>query len=191
MSKPALIKDCIAEQLQNGDHRVYEQLFTAWYEPLCRYACAILRDMDEAEETVQKVFYKLWDARERLEIRTSVKSYLYRMVHNACLNRIQQLKTTAEHHRQYGHMVPVAENSTAAGIAHGELEEKIRLAIDALPPQCKKIFEMSRFQHMSYAEIAAELRLSTNTIENHIAKALKSLRVRLKEFLPLLLFLIN
>ncbi len=187
MSEPAIIKDFTAEQLRNGNHFAYERIFSIWYEPLCRYACSIVRDMNEAEDIVQKTFCKLWDRRKDITIRTSVKSYLYRMVHNSCLNKIQQVNTRAEHHQQYAHVVPSTVENTANKVLYNELEREILKAIDALPPQCKKVFEMSRFQQLSYAEIAKALDISTNTIENHMSKALKLLRTNLKEFLPLLL----
>lgn len=109
------------------------------------------------------------------------------MVHNSCLNKIQQVNTRAEHHQQYAHVVPSTVENTANKVLYNELEREILKAIDALPPQCKKVFEMSRFQQLSYAEIAKALDISTNTIENHMSKALKLLRTNLKEFLPLLL----
>lgn len=192
MAKPVTIKDFTAEQLRSGNHEVYEQIFTLWYGPLCYYACSIVHDMDEAEDIVQKMFCKLWDQREKIDIHTSVKSYLYRMVHNSCLNKIQQVKTRAAHHLQYAHTLPGTIENTASRVLHNELEQKILSAIDSLPPQCKKVFEMSRFQQMSYAEIAKTLNVSTNTVENHLSKALKVLRTNLKEFLPaLLLFLLK
>ncbi len=190
MAEPIIIRDFTAEQLRQGDHGAYERVFTSWYVPLCHYACAILHDMNEAEDMVQKTFYNLWDRREKIEIRTSVKSYLYRMVHNACMNKIQQAKIRAAHRQQYGYTVPNTVDNTAGRVLHDELEEKIRKAIGELPPQCKRVFEMSRFQQLSYAEIAAALNVSVNTVENHLSKALRLLRTNLKEFLPLLLLLI-
>jgi len=55
--------------------------------------------------------------------------------------------------------------------------------LETLPPQCRKVFELSRMEQLSYSEIASQLNISTNTVENHISKALKLLRIELKEFL--------
>ncbi len=189
MGEP-IIRDTIeAGALQAGDHAAYERLFVLWHEPLCRYACSILRNMDEAEEVVQRTFCKLWDSRNTLEIRTSIKSYLYRMVHNQCLNRIQQLKTRAGHHEQYAYTVPDSSGSAAGKVIAGELEQQIMEAVAALPPQCKRVFELSRYKQLSYAEIAAEMSISTNTVENHLSKALRLLRENLKDYLPLVVIL--
>ena len=79
--------------LREGNHTAYEQLFDNCYDALCRYAYSILKDMDEAEDVVQKIFCKLWDMHENLNIQSSINSYLYRMVHNDCL--IQFIKIPA------------------------------------------------------------------------------------------------
>ncbi len=181
------VENIQAEELTNGDHTVYKQLFTTWYEPLCSYAYSILRNMDEAEDIVQKMFCKLWDQRAELNIKTSVKSYLYRTVHNSCLNKIKQAKTRAEHNQHYSYNIP--EVSGASNIEYSELQQQINRALEELPPKCREVFEMSRMQQLSYAEIAGKLEISTNTVENHIAKALKLLRNSLKEFLAILLML--
>ncbi len=178
-----------AEQLINGDYAVYRLLFTKWYEPLCSYAYSILRNMDEAEDVVQKMFCKLWEQRNKLTIKTSVKSYLYRSVHNSCINKIKQAKTRAEHNQHYLYGMP---NKTVdvGSIEYSELQLQIGKALEKLPPKCREVFELSRIQQLSYAEIASKLDISTNTVENHIAKALKLLRSSLKDFLAILIILV-
>ncbi len=179
----------IVGALCEGSREAYEQLFVEWYEPLCRYACSILRDMDEAEESVQKMFCNLWDKREETRINLSIKSYLYRAVHNACINRIKHTKMRAGHHEQYRYAKPDTEENAAWQLQYGELEKAVAEAIQTLPPKCREVFEMSRMQQLSYAEIAEQLQISANTVENHMAKALRLLRNELKDFLPAVLFL--
>lgn len=175
-----------AEQLVNGSHTVYKQLFTAWYEPLCRYAFSIVRNMDEAEDIVQKMFCKLWGQRNELKINTSVKSYLYRAVHNSCLNKVKQSKVRADHNQHYAYEMPEQEINSSS-VEYSELQQQLYKALKDLPPKCREAFEMSRLQQLSYSEIANKMSISANTVENHIAKALKLLRGGLKEFLILLL----
>lgn len=171
--------------LREGEHLAYEQLFDNYYDALCRYAYSILRDMDEAEDIVQKTFCKLWDQREALDIQSSIKSYLYRMVHNESLNKAQQHKNRQEHNLNYLSYTDQSPDTVSEHMAASELQTAIDKALDGLPAQCRKVFEMSRVQQLSYAEIAKELSISTNTVENHVSKALKLLRVDLKEFLTL------
>lgn len=77
------------EGLKVGDYKTFEKLFEQWYKPLYIYAYSIIHDAMEAEDVVQKMFCKLWDQADKIEIHTSMKSYLYRAVHNDCLNWIK------------------------------------------------------------------------------------------------------
>lgn len=72
-----------------------------------------------------------------------------------------------------------------------ELQEQIHRAIESLPEQCRIIFKLSRFDELKYAEIAEHLGISIKTVENQMGKALKVMREKLKDYLPLLIFLIS
>lgn len=174
-------------ELKNGNAKVYEALFKQWYQPLCYYAHSILHRQDDAEEIVQKTFYKLWDQREKMEIHSSIKSYLYKMVHNSCLNKIKQLKMQSGHHEQIAYFSEVSANHVEQTVVHNELNRQVELAIAELPERCREVFLLSRMQQLSYAEIAEKMQISPNTVETQIVKALKALRLRLKDYLPFLL----
>ena len=77
--------------------------------------------------------------------------------------------------------------NTSGKLMMRELKEKIQAAMNELPEQCRTIFQMSRFEGLKYQEIADEMGLSVKTVENQMGKALKLMRVKLVEFLPLLL----
>jgi len=139
--------------------------------------------MDDAEDVVQKAFCKLWDQRDTLNIQSSVNSYLYRIVHNDSLNSIHQQTSRQVHNLNYLSTVDSAVDSVADHMATTELQQAINHALDTLPTQCRRVFEMSRIEQLSYSEIATKLNISTNTVENHVSKALKLLRIELKEFL--------
>ena len=175
--------------LQEGNHLVFEQLFDETYEALCRYAFSIVRDMNDAEDVVQKTFCKLWDQHETLTIQSSINSYLYRIVHNDCLNVVHQQTNHKEHNLNYITSMNDLDESAADQLAVSELQQEIDRALATLPPQCRRVFELSRMEQLSYAEIAKQLNISTNTVENHISKALKLLRIELKDFLSICLLL--
>ena len=170
-------------ELKVGNTKVYETLFKQWYEPLCRYAYSILRNQEDAEDIVQKIFCKLWDQREKMEIHISIKSYLYKMAHNACLNRVKQLQMKAEHHEQIAYCSATTFNPIEQAITHKELNQQIDIAINTLPKRCKEVFLLSRMQHLSYIQIAQQMQISPNTVETQMVKALKVLRMKLKDYL--------
>lgn len=183
-------KEIEITELKAGNVKVYEAVFRQFYEPLCRYAHSFLHNHDEAEDIVQKIFCKLWDQREKVEIRISIKLYLQKMVHNACLNKIKQIQTRAEHHEQIAYYSISADNNVEYAIDDKELRQQIELAIASLPERCRQVFLLSRMQHLSYMKIAQQLQISHNTVETQMVKALKMLRLKLKDYLVLGIWLL-
>lgn len=171
-----------------GDKGAFEQVFKQYYQPLCNYAGPLLKDFDEAEEVVQNVFYTMWSKRESLEITTSLKAYLYRAVHNDCLNKLKHLKVRAHYAADYKHTQQEVDHSSS--LVEKELSQQIQQAIDELPEQCGQVFRLSRFEHLKYQEIAERMGLSVKTVENHMGRALRLLRERLKDYLPLIMWLL-
>lgn len=181
MSLPADIE--IVKSLRQSDQVMFETLFRHYYNALCRFATGILKDPDEAEETVQQVMVTVWEKRMTLEIHSSLKSYLYRAVHNGALNRIRKLKSTDTLSDDHGAGSVRSAESASHKVLVSELKGKISEAISRLPDQCRLVFQLSRFEGMKYAEIAAHLGISEKTVENHMGKALKLMRLYLKDYL--------
>ncbi|MEP7264629.1 MAG: RNA polymerase sigma-70 factor, partial [Bacteroidota bacterium] len=143
--------------LQQGDEQVYEKIFRHYYQRLCNYAGNILNDMDEAEESVQQVFLGLWEKRASLTISTSIKSYLYRSVHNSALNRIKHGKVKQLYADDYIKSNDEVFAHTEKELEKSELQKQIQKAIATLPEQCRMVFKLSRFEEMKYSEIATHL----------------------------------
>jgi RNA polymerase sigma-70 factor (ECF subfamily) len=172
-----------------GNERVFEHLFKQHYASLCRYADSIVKDLDDAEEIVQTVFVTIWEKRLNIDIVQSLKSYLYRAVHNHCLNRLKHNKIKEVHQEYVGYFGEQHYEAVTEVVERNELEVKIKEAIEKLPEQCKIIFKLSRFEELKYQEIADKMGLSIKTIENQIGKALKIMRVELSDFLPIIIFI--
>lgn len=172
---------------------VFEQVFKKHYKQLHAYAATILKDSDEAEEMVQNVFYKLWERRDRMNELQSIPAYLYRSVHNECMNHLKHSKVKQAHEVHALHTGDAVTTATDTATTR-ELEECIADALNTLPEQCRTIFQMSRYEDLKYREIADRLGLSIKTIENQMGKALKILRTKLADYISvwiILLTLIN
>jgi RNA polymerase sigma-70 factor (ECF subfamily) len=175
--------------LINADSSVvFENLFKANFKSLHAYAYSILKDDASAEEIVQQVFYKLWEKKDKLGELQSVPAYLYRAVHNDCLNLIKHSKVKAAHQAHTLRNSNELDNPTDQATLK-EMQLKIDNAINELPEQCRIIFQLSRFEDMKYREIADRLGISVKTVENHMGKALRSLRTKLVAYLPVLALL--
>lgn len=179
----------IVQAIRQGQESAFEQMFRTYYEPLCRYANTLLKDSDEAEEVTQSLFLSIWEKRSGLEITLSLKAYLYRAVHNHCLNRIKHYGVRETHRAYTLHFQDDSHDSVTEAIYGSELEKRIERAVSKLPQQCQVVFRMSRFEELKYQEIADELGLSIKTIENQIGKALKIMRQELADYLPILYLL--
>jgi len=163
--------------------RKFEEIFRSYFKELHRYAFKILADSDIAEETVQQVFLKLWERDWQQDVHTSVRSYLYRAVYNESVNLIKR----GHHRMKYEiHQRHSRGNETYMPQSDNELREQLFLALSRLPEKSRLVFEMSRFQELKYQEIAEELTLSLKTVEGHMTKALKHLRMHLSDYLNVL-----
>lgn len=167
--------------------QVFEEVFRSLYQPLHAYAFQLLRDTDAAENVVQDVFLKLWEKADTLLLQDGVKPYLYRSVHNACINQFRKGKVAQTYVQYATHQHNPHSQAAAEKVQAGELTERIQSALEKLPPQCREIFGLSRFGHLSYGEIASTLQLSIKTIEAQMGKALRIMRRELAEFLPITL----
>jgi len=181
----------IALRLSKRDEAAFEQVFKTHYKNLHAYAFTILKDEDEAEEMVQQVFFKLWERSEHLSFSGPIAAYLYRAVHNESLNFIKHQKVKAGHQLHVAYSMKNKTEQASPKMIRKELENKFREALNELPEQCRTVFQLSRFEDMKYKEIADKLDISVKTVENHMGKALKLLRTKLVDFLPLLLILLS
>lgn len=158
-----------------------ETYFRTYYAPLCKTVHKMVRSSAIAEDIVQDVFLKVWRNRAQLDHQQSVKAYLYRAAINTALNYLEKSKPSASLDDTPEHTW--STNDTDEAIAYQETEQRIQAAIDTLPPKCKVVFMLSRFEEQSYAEIARTLDISVKAVEKHMGKALKTLREQLKDYI--------
>ena len=171
--------------LQQGDRNAYKQLFIKYYSPLCEYASQYISD-DDSEELVQELMLFLWETRENLVIETSLKSYLFISTKHRCLNAIRKNQYHEHIHNQiYEKIKDQFEDPDYYFV--NELTENIQKAIENLPETYRETFAMSRFGEKTNVQIAEKLGISVKTVEYRISQALKILRLKLKDYLPLLI----
>jgi RNA polymerase sigma-70 factor (ECF subfamily) len=142
-----------------------------------------------AEDLVQEVFIKIWNQKEELNPDTE-KAYLYQAVYRSGLNLLKKEK-------RHSHVSETEAYELAAGhlaedgILLRETEEKLEKGLQSLPEACREIFMLSRFEEMSYKEIAQVLEISIKTVEAQMGKALKILRQHFLSILFIFFILIN
>jgi len=173
----------LIDRLKIGNETAYELLFKEYYKVLVIFASKYLKDIEASKELVQELFVHIYEKRENLDINSSLKSYLFRSVHNRCINLINSWKIREKYAEYYNQTADIKQNSLEQEVNASELENALHTAINELPPRCKTIFKMNRFDGLSNNEIADKLTLSKRTVETQISKALKILRVKLEPFM--------
>lgn len=167
-------------------------LFRTYYAPLCSHAIRFVYSRQIAEDLVSEVFFQFFKSQAYESINTSYISYLFRSVRNEAFTYLK---------REFGKTTVfdgMNENIHSSSLDQPDMEvhfnhlfHKISETVAELPPQCRKVFLMSRFENKKYNEIAAELHISPKTVEVHVSKALNYLRQHLKsEWLSILLLLV-
>lgn len=176
----------LLKKIQKGDEKAFETIFKELYSSLCVYAKKFTQQTEPSEEIVQNIFYKLWDKREELNIHTSLKSYLFKAVHNNSIKYLHS-KKFEEDYRKFNEEIILNKKDYLPDF---DLKEKLNKSIDELPPQCRKIFILSRFDNLRHSEIAVKLGISEKTVEVQIRRANIALRKKLREFIPIILALL-
>ena len=165
------------------------------YPKMFAFAKNYISANEDVENIVQDVFLVLWEKKDELELSCTLTTYLFTLVKNRCLNFLRHKLIEEEYNAQMkeelGFKLYALESMEYSYHSEKELQEIIQRALDTLPERCREVFIKSRIEGLKYKEISEELGISVNTVENHIVTALKKLRVELKDYLPLLLFLVN
>ena len=181
-----LDEQTILDGIRQGNKNAFNRMFVHFYSPLCEYASQFVSDAD-AEEIVQDMMVHVWENRKNLAVEVSLKSYLFVSVKNRCFNAIRDRKARERIHQHlYEKMKDQIESPDYYML--NELAIHLEKAINELPEGYRETFRMSRFGEMSNAAIAKKLGVSLKTIEYRITQSLKILRVKLKDYLPLLFF---
>ncbi|MBE0653737.1 MAG: RNA polymerase sigma-70 factor [Bacteroidales bacterium] len=181
----------LLSRLRKGDLYAFEKIFKRYYSRLCLFAEDYIKESALAEEIVSGLFIKIWERKETIDINTSINSYLYRSVHNNCLQYLERLKVFDRYKDFASAMIQARQISQdsenqypLANLISREIETEIETAINDLPGKCKEVFCLHRFEDLSYEEISQKLGISINTVRTQMMRALQKLRESLKDYLP-------
>ncbi len=185
----------LLERLKEGDQVAFKQLFTQHKQKLFAYCCKITKSEEAAEEIVHDVFLKVWTHREKIDPQRSFDGYLFKITKNQALNFLEKAardqKTRARLTDYFQQMQWC--NHTEDQVISADYERLLTDAVAQLPPRRKLVFEMSRAQGMTHAEIATSLHLSPGTVKLQVIHAVKFIKeyLRVNADITLLVFCLS
>lgn len=174
--------------LTEGSEKAFRSIMDHWYSRLYNFANGYLNNEENAKEVLQDVFLRLWDHRQKLAVNTVLNAYLFTLTRNRCIDIIRREKLMLQFRtdklKEYNHLTenfdalsdPILDNLFAM-----EVQTEIINAINELPDQCRKVFLLSRSNGLKNREISEKLGLSEKTVESHLTKALKTIRLLLEK----------
>ena len=176
------------------DIHTFNQLFREHYPALRAYAGFLAGD-HIAEDIVQDLFLYTWENRNTITIHTSIKAWLFKSVHNRCLNNLKHRQMLQNNHRQIEAGLNEQEmllsdpekNHIIQKLYMNDLRQELNQAIDSLPNKCREVFILSYLEAFKNKQISQQLDISVSTVEKHINHALKTLRKTLQHIKILLL----
>ena len=164
----------VLDRIKNRDHLVFKKLFEDFYGQLVHYAHGYLFDTGSSEDVVQEVFVQLWENTEGIEIKSTLKAYLYAMVRNRCLNVLKSVKITDTAKVLEFRTTHIHLREDIHPIINEEQDNKYHQAlqtIDELPLKMRAVVKLRFINNYRYAEIADELGISINTVKTHLKRA--------------------
>jgi RNA polymerase sigma-70 factor (ECF subfamily) len=181
MSESNIVNKKTIENLRNGDMMAFDVIYRKYSPKLFGFILKILKVESDAEEIMQEVFMKIWEMRDKIETYTSFDSFLYTITYNKSINLIRKKITERKYVDFLKSQPELAEPAVIEDLHFLELSSKVDRLVQELPARQKEVFLLSREKELTYKEIAEELNISKNTVENHMVKALKYLRDNLKD----------
>lgn len=177
--------------LTSGNEKIFRLIMEEWYSRLFNFANNYLNNEENTKEVLQDVFLKLWDNRQKLSADTNLNAYLFTLTRNRCIDLIRREKLMLqfrtdkqEEYRRLSENFEALSDPILDNLFAMEIQAEINRTISELPEQCQKVFVLSRMKGMNNREISRTMVLSEKTIESHLTKALKTIRLALERKFP-------
>ncbi|MFA4867135.1 MAG: RNA polymerase sigma-70 factor [Pedobacter sp.] len=166
--------------LRRGDHKAFTEIYKRYWSVLYLHARHMLREEDQARDVVQEVFTMMWNKHSEFQPTINLNAYLYKSVRNRILNIIRHGKIKENYLADLGDFVDREVVQTDELVRYNDLKRLIEKEISNMPPKMREVFEMSRREGLSHAEIGERLGISDLTVKKQVSKAVTILRKKFK-----------
>ena len=187
MDISSLDEKYLIEALKKGDIKAFDEVYYKYTKKLFVFSLRFLKDRQEVEDLIQKVFTTIWERREHLNPDKSFEGYLFKIARNEIYD-ILKLRIIREHYCNYILSDP---ESDLDDLEKKKMIERVFELVDNLPEKRAKIFRMSKEEGLTYKEIAEQLNISENTVDTQIRHSLNYLRKEMLKFQKIILLFIH
>lgn len=163
-------------RLKAGEEAAFILIYNQYRSKIYSYALQLSKASDIAEEIVQEVFIRLWQKREQINVELPFQAYLKKITLNHILNHLKRVARNQALQEAVFQQISTSSNRTEEQLMEKELRKIYHEAISQLPPQKKIIYQLSRNEELSHEEISKKLKISKNTVKNHMVEATRFIR---------------
>lgn len=171
----------LCERLKGGDVDAYKHIYDRYHSQLYYYALRFLKMPELAEDVIHDVFLKLWEIREQLKPEFGIAGYLYKICRNQVFKLIKKISVETELRNKVISVIEEQALESEANLQWNEYAGLLGGAVDQLPPQCKRVFNLCRQEGKTYEEAAQILGISKHTVKEHMMAAMKSIKKYFKQ----------
>lgn len=183
---------------EKEDHTEFSRIYTLYFPKMVRFAWEYVVSEEEAQNIIQDLFLYLWEHQDTLNAVSNLHAFLFTLTKNRCIDfyrqytRMSQKKKSLDALQEYELCLKMEalKQFDENMFSLQDIEEILNNAVNHLPDKCREIFILSRMEGLKHEEIARQLDISVHTVQNHISSAIRKLKNELKDYLPLLLFLV-
>jgi len=181
----------LVDLLKSGDEAAFAEIYERYWSVLFLHARNLLRENEEAADIVQELFTGLWSKAASIQLTGALSSYLYKAVRNRVFDHLKHKKVMNDYLKSINDFMLGEQFVSDSLLREKELALIIENGINALPPKMREIFILSRKQHLSYQQIAAQLNISEHTVKSQVSNALRILRTKVGASIFLISYLIH
>jgi RNA polymerase sigma-70 factor (ECF subfamily) len=170
----------LMKEIRAGNMFAFDELYRKYNKRLYKFSYAILKSHEEAQNNTQDVFLNLWLNRNKVEKESSVKYYIFTISYNSAISVIRKKANQSKFFEYVKTLQNLVQEPVDLQFEYDELNEKLNKIINELPKRQREVYKLHKIEGLKYSEIAEKLNISTNTIENHMSRALKAIQKNLR-----------
>ena len=172
----------LMQEIKADNMIAFDILYKKYSKRLYKFGFSILKSQEEAENLIQDVFLNLWENRDKVVKDSSIKYYLFTIAYNSAISIIRKKVRETHFIEKLKLLQEIYEKPVNIEFEYNELTNKLDDIINKLPQRQKEVYLLHRVEGLKYFEIAERLHISVNTIENHMSRALKTIRKKLGNY---------